>query len=74
MSLLGANNEEKKKIYQLPSLLFALAVSCLAMSFPEAGKEYHCSTEILSKAWLMVQTQERGSPLIGKEACVGLDF
>lgn len=68
--------KQKKNIYiyQFPGLLFALAVSCLAMSFPDAGKEYHCSTEILSKAQFMVQTQEYDSPSTGKGACVGLDF
>lgn len=64
----------KQNIYQLPRLLFVLVVSCLAMSFPEAGKEYHCSTKILSEAQLMAQTQECDSPLKGKGVCVALDF
>lgn len=72
MSLLGTNSEATEDVSFYSA--FVLAVSSLAMSFPEAGKEYHCSTKILSKAQLMAPTQECDSSLMGEGACTDLDF
>lgn len=61
-SFLGANNEGKTA--HLGRLLLALAVSCLALSFPGLGEDLRAALSAL-QTQLVAQTQQRDALSLG---------